>query len=76
MSLRLRAEEIKASDLKPGDLFSIAPPGYWDQAFTDTVGEKVFIRTEAECIEEERNLTVTRIIIGTDEEVKEENEEE
>lgn len=45
---RIRATPMKGRDLKPGDLFSTAGAGYWNQFPTrDSVGERVYLRTNA-----------------------------
>lgn len=47
MPLRIIAERVRASDLKPGDLFSTAGPAYWAIfAMKRSIGERVYIRTE------------------------------
>lgn len=47
--MRILAEEVTARDLKPGDLFSMAPQSYWDTVPSKaSIGERVYIRTEAE----------------------------
>jgi len=46
--MKIKAENILARDLKPGDLFSMAPQGYWDHAMKNgSCGEKVYIRMTA-----------------------------
>lgn len=42
------AAPVKAKELKPGDLFSVIGPSYWE--FIDgkeSIGERVYIRTNA-----------------------------
>lgn len=44
--MKVVATPIKAKDLKPGDLFSIAGPNYWRNIDKlKIIGEKVYIRT-------------------------------
>ncbi len=44
--VRIHAEAIAAKELRPGDLFSIAGPEYWDDfPYKQGVGERVYIRT-------------------------------
>jgi len=47
--MKIKAENILARDLKPGDLFSVAPQAYWDHAMkSGSCGEKVYIRMTAD----------------------------
>lgn len=47
--ITIKAESCTGRDLKPGDLFSTAGPNYWDQfGKRDSLGERVYIRTEQE----------------------------
>lgn len=42
----IKAEPVIAKDLKPGELFSVRGPEYWDTFSTrDSVGESAYIRT-------------------------------
>ena len=44
--MKIMCELVKGRDLKPGDLFSIYGPEYWDTALDKgSIGEKVYIRT-------------------------------
>lgn len=45
--IRILVELVKASDLQPGDLFSLAPIEKWESVNQDSalVGEMVYIRT-------------------------------
>lgn len=72
--LKVTATQVIATSLKPGDLFSTAGPDYWrgvghrGNGINQPLGEKVYIRTEAEPdprinAEEE---TVYRITIETE----------
>ena len=46
--MKIKAEKIKAKDLKPGDLFSTEGQGYWDTIDNNlSVGERVYIRTNS-----------------------------
>lgn len=51
--MKIIAKACKARDLKPGDLFSIAPQEHWDNKRDYVIGEKVYIRTEWPCPEEQ-----------------------
>lgn len=47
--MKVTATPVKAKELRPGELFSMASQGYWDKRIADhadAIGEKVFIRTE------------------------------
>lgn len=46
MEILFRATPIKALALKPGDLFSIAGPEYWNHPDPLGIAEKVWIRTQ------------------------------
>lgn len=49
-NVRILAEPCLGKDLKPGELFSVMPPSYWDQFDRmDGVGERVYIRTNTPC---------------------------
>ena len=43
--MKITATQIKAKELKPGDLFSTAGQEYWDKMSFGSLGEKVYIRT-------------------------------
>ena len=63
--MRVIAEPIVASELQPGDLFSVRGPEYWDN-FTvhQSIGESVYIRTEEPADKaDDANMTVYKIII-------------
>ena len=49
--MKVTATKIKAAELKPGDLFSIADQQCWDNWIKDefAVGLKVYLRTDAMC---------------------------
>lgn len=45
---RIIAEKVLGKDLKPGELFSMVGPDYWDLAMDRRgIGERVYIRTNA-----------------------------
>lgn len=49
LAMRIKATPIKASELKPGDLFSARGSDYWDDfGKKRSVGESVYIRTHAD----------------------------
>jgi len=46
MAVKFKATPIRAGDLKPGDLFSIVGPTYWDNVDkSNSIGEKAYIRS-------------------------------
>ena len=49
VAIRFTATQVKAKDVKPGQYFSSAGPEYWDNPNPGSVGEKVYIRTDAPC---------------------------
>ncbi len=71
MNMRIGAKRVGAQDLKPGDLFSLAPTQYWDskereQRDPPAVGEIVYIRTNAPSPPEDEEVEVTLITIHTE----------
>lgn len=50
--MKIVATPIKSQDLKAGDLFSTAGPEYWDREKA-SIGEKVYVRTETPCPEDQ-----------------------
>lgn len=69
MGVKITATLVTGRDLKPGDLFSIAGPAYWDKAMDKrSVGEAVYIRTHTDASRfPDANDTVYRITIITTE---------
>lgn len=62
--IRIIAKPIKAKDLKPGDLFSTAGPEYWSYMGTrKSIGEKVYVRTDAADPVDQGQAEVFRIVI-------------
>jgi len=48
MTIRVHAEPCTGRDLRPGDLFSVVGPEYWDHIDDrKSVGEKAYIRTNS-----------------------------
>jgi hypothetical protein len=67
MRLRIKATPIAAKDLAPGDLFSTYGPSYWDSPPSGSIGERVYIRTEASAANAyDADSTVFRIEIIRD----------
>jgi len=62
--MEIIATETKAKNLKPGDLFSTANQLYWDNIENhNSIGEKVYIRTDKLCPEEENEIKIYKIAI-------------
>ena len=60
------AMSMAASQLKTGDLFSMAGPEYWDTALegrSGAVGERVYIRTAASAENAGPDIQVYRITL-------------
>lgn len=65
MRAKVQAEEILGKDLQPGDLFSTGGPDYWDTAMDrGSLGERVYVRTNAPCPSDQANEPVYRITIS------------
>jgi hypothetical protein len=62
----IQAVSIKAKDLKPGDMFSTASQAYWDERDEVAIGEKVYIRTEAACPEDQAEDEIYQIHLYPD----------
>lgn len=62
--LKIIATQVKSQELVPGDLFSTAGPEYWDNILeVDSIGERVYIRTEVPCPDDQKDETIFRITI-------------
>lgn len=64
--MRIIATKVTAKDLKPGDLFSNVDQHYWDLAVAlnaAVIGERVYIRTNAPCPEDQAEDEIYRIEI-------------
>lgn len=63
--IKVIATEIRAKDLQPGDLFTIAPQEYWDSAMDHRgVGEQVYIRTNMSAdIADDTDRLVYKVVI-------------
>ncbi len=56
--MKIIATPIKAKDLSAGDLFSTASQKYWDFRDKNSIGEKVYIRTDAPTPKDQENEEV------------------
>jgi len=65
--MEIKVEPVKCKDLKPGDLFSIANQDEWDSnlEWSLSIGEKVYIRTNIPCPEDQRESEIYRVTIIT-----------
>ena len=60
--MKILATPVRAMDLRPGDLFSTADQAYWDGiAAHRSIGERVYIRTEEPCPEDQAGDVVQLI---------------
>lgn len=67
--IKIKADLVRGTDLKPGDLFSTAGPEYWaSKAMNNgSVGEAVYIRTNTPAeIYDDADEPIYRIIIERD----------
>lgn len=62
-NMKVIATPIEAGKLKPGDLFSTADQMYWDNIKPESIGEAIYIRTEAPAPKDEIKMTVFKIRI-------------
>jgi hypothetical protein len=63
MTMRIIATKITSKELEPGDLFSTANQFYWDHHDPESVGERVYIRTEAPCPPDQVDVPIFRITV-------------
>ena len=64
MKITVKAEECKGKDLRPGELFSTVGPEYWEAAMDRlSVGERVYIRTNAQHDQNDGETPIYRITI-------------
>ena len=61
--LKVKATPIFGKDLKPGDLFSTVGPDYWEDMNRDSIGERVYIRTDTPCPKSQENEEIFLIEI-------------
>lgn len=60
----ITAIPIKSQDLQPGDLFSTSGNDYWKNIGTkDSIGERVFIRTNSSTPQDQFDIDVFMIVI-------------
>jgi hypothetical protein len=63
--MQIKATQVKAKDLRPGDLFSLCSQEEWDKMLRlpFLMGHKVHVRTTNPCSLDQTNTTVYRIEI-------------
>lgn len=62
--MKIKATKTTGKKLNPGDLFSAADQTYWDNVATNqSIGEKVYIRTNTPCPKTEEDAEIYRIEI-------------
>ena len=61
--LKFHAVPMKGGELKPGDLFSTHGPEYWTRDNWSSLGERVYIRTNSETPQRERDVRIFKITI-------------
>lgn len=70
VKIQIATETIKAKELMPGDLFSTAGEEYWSNVdLNDTteplpIGEKVYIRTNAPTLADDKDVEVTLVTLS------------
>lgn len=63
-AMKIKATKVNGEDLKAGDLFSTANQLYWDYyKDNESIGEKVYIRTEKSCPKGQEKEKVFKIEI-------------
>lgn len=68
-NMKVKAIPVRVEHLKPGDLFSVAGPEYWD--FIDdreSLGEKAYIRTNTPTPTDQKFIMVSRLEVEREEE--------
>ena len=62
--MKIYSKAVLCKDLKPGDLFSTAHQAYWDlMDTTQAIGEKIYIRTNVPCPQDQAEHEIQRITI-------------
>ena len=60
--MRIKTTQVETQELMPGDLFSTAGSDYWDTIdLNESIGERVYIRTNTPTPDPERGLDVFKI---------------
>ena len=62
--MHIIAELVQGKELRAGELFSTEGPEYWDHLSPDTIGEKVYIRTETACPSSQEEQPIYRISVA------------
>ncbi|KKN36939.1 hypothetical protein LCGC14_0768620 [marine sediment metagenome] len=61
--MNIRLEPCVKRDLRPGDLFSSVGPNYWDHRDLNSIGERVYIRTDAPARADDLDTEVYRVLV-------------
>lgn len=61
--MKIVAEETTCDQVKPGELFSTAGQSYWSHYDPNSIGQKLYVRTEAPCPQSEQGNIIYRITI-------------
>ena len=61
--MKIITKLVKGRDLEPGDLFSAEGDAYWQHRNLESIGERVFIRTETPLPPAEKGKDIYQIII-------------
>jgi len=61
--MKIIVTKVKGKDLKSGDLFTTANQEYWDNRSPLALGEKVYIRTDMPCPENQKEEEIYRVDI-------------
>lgn len=61
--MQIKTTLVKAKELKPGDLFTKMGPTYWRHRDHSSIGEKLYVRTDAELPADELNTPTYRVTI-------------
>jgi hypothetical protein len=59
----IQAVPMRGGDLQPGDLFSTVGPAYWSRMTWHSIGERVYIRTNAATPVEQQDEPIFKITI-------------
>ena len=64
--MKITATPITGKELKPGDLFSTAGQFYWDHRDPASIGERVYLRTDAPCPRDQEDVVVHLVTVEVD----------
>ncbi len=61
--MKIIAHKVTCRDILPGELFSAADEFYWSHYDPSSIGQQVYIRTDAPCPPEQADDVIYRIEI-------------